>query len=120
MTEKQQQIIDILTAEAKPMTMAQISEIAGQKLFAASATPLVKKGVLSKVEGASPVQYFINLDLDMKQVVLDFLEKTQYSSLENMVKHLGSQAEPAIKELEEQGVLIVHPDFNVYAVKVGE
>lgn len=117
MTEKQIKIIGVLKQENKKMTMAEISEVAGERLVAASATPLVRKGVLGKVEGTSPVVYFLT-QTDEKKMVFDFLsrETIKYSSAENIMRNLGV-GKDILTEMVQENILDVHGEFGIYTIK---
>lgn len=126
MTVAQTLIIQTLKLNpGKPMTMKDINTNAKttdeNKLYPASATSLVRKGLICKVEGASPVQYYVDENLDMGARVIEFLsnESVQYSSLENMNKHLGD-VEDVVKELLNSGQLVYNEDFKIYSVSKGE
>lgn len=120
MTDLQKTIIDVLEREAPlPMTNAEITNLAGvEKIWPATLTALVKKGLIQKVEDSRPAQYFVPSEAvgGDTQAIIAYLERAQHAGAAKIAEQLGDWVLERLPQLVEEGVLIFNADFQIYAL----
>lgn len=120
MTEQQQKIIKVLE-EVAPQTLLNkdIAELAGEaKIYPATMTSLVKKGLVNKVPDSKPAAYYIPVAAvgGDNQAIVDFISRATHVGEKKLVDQLGQWVSDRLPELVEQGVLVYHEEFKIYAI----